>query len=167
LYLEKITGNVAASTDSFLVLVVAAIGSVVQCSSIAVALEKRPDAAYIATALSMLPNVHFEFSLSSVQCLLLLSIYYNCLAKPCQAHDYVLMASCKAQALFKWSVQPRLLWIEAADKNMTSHLYANDNTATDLLRRSFWSILVIETLVLRLKLPSSGWKLTLIQRTRI
>ena len=59
------------------------------------------------------------------------------------------------------------LWIEAADKNMTSHLYVNDNTATDLLRRSFWSILVIETLVLRLKLPSLGWKLTLIQRTRI
>ena len=37
---------------------------------------------------------------------------------------------------------------------MTSHLYANDNTATELLRRSFWSILVIETLVLRLKFLS-------------
>ncbi|PMD17904.1 hypothetical protein NA56DRAFT_578013 [Hyaloscypha hepaticicola] len=142
LYLEKIVGNVAASTDSFLVLVVAAIGSVVRCSSIAVALEKRPDAAYIATALSMLPNVHFEFSLSSVQCLLLLSIYYNCLAKPCQAHDYVLMASCKAQALFK------------------CHLYANDNTATELLRRSFWSILVIETeLGYHIDMPESNiWK---------
>ncbi len=150
------TGNITASTDSFLVLVVAAIGSVVRCSSIADAFEKRPDAAYIATALSMLPNALFEFSLSSVQCLLLLSIYYNCLAKPCQAHDYILMASCKAQALFKWSVRLRLSWIVTANRNMISHLYANDNKATELLRRSFWSILVIETLVLRVKLSMSG-----------
>jgi len=52
----------------------------------------------------MIPYVHSEFSLRSVQCLVLLSIYYNCMAKPCQAHDYILMASCKAQALFKWQV---------------------------------------------------------------
>jgi hypothetical protein len=64
--------------------------------------EKRPDARYIGKALSMLPSVHFEFSLRSVQCLVLLGIYYNYMAKPCQAHDYILMASCKAQALFKW-----------------------------------------------------------------
>lgn len=49
------------------------------------------------------------------------------------------------------------LWIVAADKNMTSHLYANDNTATELLRRSFWSILVIETLVLLLKVSIFSW----------
>jgi hypothetical protein len=50
---------------------------------------------------------------------------------------------------------------------MTSHLYANDNTATELLRRSFWSILVIETLVLNLEFSIFGWKLTVVQRTRI
>jgi hypothetical protein len=133
---------------------VAAIGSVVQCPSIPVALEKRPDAAYIAKALSMLPHVHFEFSLRGVQCLLLLSIYYNCLAKPCQAHDYVLMASCKAQALFKWSAQLRVRQVIVADQEMFSRLYENDSIATELLRRSFWSILVIETSVVCLKFQS-------------
>jgi hypothetical protein len=101
MYLENIGGNVVPSPNSCLVLLIAAIGSVAQCPSITVAYEKRPDAGFIARALSMLPDVHFEFSLRSVQCLVLLSIYYNCIGKPCQAHDYILMASCKAQALFK------------------------------------------------------------------
>ncbi len=102
LYHEKMVGDLLPSSDSCLVLLVAAVGSVAQCSSITLALEERPDACYIQKALSMLPNVHFEFGLRGVQCLIILSIYYKCIAKPCQAHDYALMASWKAQALFKW-----------------------------------------------------------------
>lgn len=83
-------------------LLVAAIGSVAQCPSLVAAYKARPDSGYISKALSMLPNVLFEFSLTSVQCLVLLSIYYSSIAKPCQAHDYILMASMKAQSIFKW-----------------------------------------------------------------
>ncbi|KAL5353104.1 hypothetical protein ACLOAV_001134 [Pseudogymnoascus australis] len=101
LYLENIVGDSSPCPDYCLVLLVAAIGSVCQCSSLATAYSTRPDVDYIGKALAMLPNVHFEFSLRSVQCLVLLGVYYNCIGKPCQAHDYILMASCKAQALFK------------------------------------------------------------------
>ncbi|KFY37225.1 hypothetical protein V494_04862 [Pseudogymnoascus sp. VKM F-4513 (FW-928)] len=101
LYLGNIAGDFSPCPDSCLVLLVAAIGSVCQFSSRATAYEKRPDVDYIGKALTVLPDVHFEFSLRSVQCLVLLAVYYNCIGKPCQAHDYILMASCKAQALFK------------------------------------------------------------------
>lgn len=101
-YLEKFASPLVPSSGACLVLLVAAIGSISQCSSLTVAYETRPDSRYIRKALCMLPIVHFEFSLTSVQCLLLLSIYYCSMAKPCQAHDYILMASSKAQAIFKW-----------------------------------------------------------------
>jgi hypothetical protein len=38
---------------------------------------------------------------TSIQCLIFLSIYYCCILKPCQAHDYCLIASFKIQNLFK------------------------------------------------------------------
>jgi hypothetical protein len=101
-YRGKITSRLVPSSDSCLVLLVAAIGSIAQCSSLTAAYEAQPDSRYISKALCMLPNVHFEFSLTSVQCFVLLSIYYCAMAKPCQAHDYILVASSKAQAIFKW-----------------------------------------------------------------
>ncbi|KAH6698102.1 hypothetical protein BKA61DRAFT_246180 [Leptodontidium sp. MPI-SDFR-AT-0119] len=132
----------STSTDHCLVLIVAAIGSVCRCSSLATAYSKRPDARYIGKALAMLHNVHLEFSLRSAQCLLLLAVYYNCIGKPCQAHDFVLMASCKTQALFK------------------CHLYDDDSRSMELLRRIFWSILLIETeLGYHMDMPESNiWK---------
>ncbi|CZR69216.1 uncharacterized protein PAC_19116 [Phialocephala subalpina] len=142
-YREQIVGDLPPSTETFIVLLIAAIGSIARCSSLAEAYVSRPDAKYIQNALSMLPKVHFEFSLKSVQCFVLLSIYYDRMAKPCQAHDYILIASCKAQALFK------------------CHLY-DDNPATmELLRRCFWSILLIETceLAYHIDMPESNiWK---------
>ncbi|KAH6663761.1 hypothetical protein B0J14DRAFT_609007 [Halenospora varia] len=141
-YREMITGLLVPSSGSCLVLLVAAIGSVAQCSSLTAAYEARPDSHYISKALYMLPNVHFEFSLTSVQCLVLLSIYYCSMAKPCQAHDYILMASSKAQAIFK------------------CRLFEDDERQSDLLRRSFWSILLIESeLAYHIDMPESNiWK---------
>lgn len=123
-------------------LLVAAIGTVAQCSSLTAAYEKRPDSPYISKALCMLPNVLFEFSLTSVQCLVLLSIYYCSIAKPCQAHDYILIASSKAQAIFK------------------CRLFEGDERRIDLLRRAFWSILLIESdLAYHIDMPESNiWK---------
>lgn len=103
-YLEKLASLLTPSSDACLLLLVAAIGSVAQCSSLTEAYNTRPDSPFISKALCMLPNVHFEFSLTSVQCLILLGVYYCFMAKPCQAHDYILMASMKAQAILKWYV---------------------------------------------------------------
>jgi hypothetical protein len=101
-YLEKLASPLIPSSGACLALLAAAIGSIAQCSSLTEAYETRPDSRYINKALCMLSNVHLEFSLTSVQCLVLLSIYYCFMVKPCQAHDYILMASSKAQAIFKW-----------------------------------------------------------------
>ena len=101
-YLEKFASPLIPSSGACFALLVAAIGSVAQCSSLTEVYETRPDSRYISKALSMLPNVLLEFSLTSVQCLVLLSIYYCSMVKPCQAYDYILMASSKAQAIFKW-----------------------------------------------------------------
>ncbi|KAH8586393.1 hypothetical protein B0O99DRAFT_695529 [Bisporella sp. PMI_857] len=89
LYLGKTVGSFTPCPDSCLVLLVAAIGSVCQSLSLSTTYAMQPDAEYIGKALTMLPSVHFEFSLRSVQCLVFLSIYYNCIGKPCQAHDYI------------------------------------------------------------------------------
>ncbi|EPE34245.1 C6 transcription factor, putative [Glarea lozoyensis ATCC 20868] len=141
-YLEMTKGLLPQSTDLFLSLVTAAIGSVVQCRSFREVQETRPDTIYIERALSILPVVNMEFSLRSVQCLVMLTIYYNCIMKPCQAHDYILMASFKAQGLFK------------------CHFYPDDDINQNLLRRCFWSILMIETdLAYHIDMPeSNAWK---------
>ncbi|KAL2071148.1 hypothetical protein VTL71DRAFT_12383 [Oculimacula yallundae] len=142
LYLDKLGNDSSPCADHCLVLLVAAIGSVCQCASLATAYSTRPDATYIGKALTMLPHVQLEFSLRSTQCLLFLAVYYNCIGKPCQAHDYILMASCKTQALFK------------------CHIYDDDENSLMLLRRVFWSTLLIETeLGYHMDMPESNiWK---------
>ncbi|KFY24116.1 hypothetical protein V493_05440 [Pseudogymnoascus sp. VKM F-4281 (FW-2241)] len=141
-YLEKLNSPLTPSSDACLLLLVAAIGSIAQCPSLTAAYNTRPDSQYISKALCMLPNVHFEFSLTSVQCLILLSVYYCFIAKPCQAHDYILMASSKAQALLK------------------CRLFEDNERQSDFLRRSFWSILLIESdLSYHIDMPESNiWK---------
>ncbi|CZT41704.1 uncharacterized protein RSE6_01477 [Rhynchosporium secalis] len=142
LYLEKLGSELSPSADYCLALIVAAIGSVCRCASFATAYTTRPDAKYIGKALTMIPFVNLEFSLRSAQCLLFLAVYYNSIGKPCQAHDYILMASCKAQALFKCQI------------------YHADEESLTLLRLVFWSTLLIETeLGYHMDMPESNvWK---------
>ncbi|KAK9342105.1 hypothetical protein V1522DRAFT_55694 [Lipomyces starkeyi] len=142
-FFQSITGSFHNSTDSCLVLLVAAIGSLAESGSVMAALEARPDAPYIESALAMLPTVLLECSLRSLQCLVLFSIYYCCLVKPCQAHDYALMASFKAQNLLK------------------SQLYVDNAEKLELVRRAFWATLLIESeLGIQFDLAESGiWKL--------
>lgn len=52
-------------------------------------------------ALSMLPIVIQEYSVTSVQCLVLFSLHSACLVQPIQAHDYIQSASLKIQPFFK------------------------------------------------------------------
>lgn len=94
-YFRVLSEPLTPSCQSCLVLLVAAIGSVAH--------NPTPDREnpFFAAALLSLPLVVAECSLVSVQCLVFLSIYYACLLKPCQAHDYCLVSSFKIQNLFK------------------------------------------------------------------
>lgn len=82
------------SSRSCLALLVAAIGGVVR--------NQSSGGPYYEAALASLPVVLAECTLTSIQCLICLSIYYCCLLKPFQAHDYCLIAAFKIQNLFKW-----------------------------------------------------------------
>ncbi|KAK9482020.1 hypothetical protein V1527DRAFT_501293 [Lipomyces starkeyi] len=142
-FFQSITGSFHNSTDSCLVLLLAAVGSLAESDSVMAALEARPDAPYIESALAMLPTVLVECSLRSLQCLVLFSVYYCCLVKRCQAHDYALMASFKAQNILK------------------CQLYVDNAEKLELVRRPFWATLLIESeLSVQFDLAESGiWKL--------
>jgi hypothetical protein len=94
-YFRILSEPLTPSCQSCLALLVAAVGCTVH--------DPTPDRAspFFAAALTSLPLVVAECSLVSVQCLVFLGIYYACLLKPCQAHDYCLVASFKIQNLFK------------------------------------------------------------------
>lgn len=87
------------STDTFLVLMVLASGSIAHEATQTKAFERRPDTMYLNLALEMLHVVILEQSLRSVQCLLAASIYFYLFLKPLQAHDFAVMAIKKAQQL--------------------------------------------------------------------
>ncbi|KAK2616267.1 hypothetical protein QQS21_000902 [Conoideocrella luteorostrata] len=86
-------------TDTFLVLMVLASGTIAQHDSHGIALEERPDAMYLNAAMEMLHLVVLEQTIRSVQCLVAASIHYYLLLKPIQAHDLILLAIKKAQNL--------------------------------------------------------------------
>jgi hypothetical protein len=93
LYFSTLSDSLAPSCVTCLVLVVAAIGCVAH--------NPTTGSHFFETALASLPVVLAECTVTSIQCLIFLSIYYCCILKPCQAHDYCLIASFKIQNLFK------------------------------------------------------------------
>jgi hypothetical protein len=98
--------NVSPSATTCLVMTVAAIGEIVGLSNSTTITIDQPESKYIQSALSMLPMVMLASDITSVQCLVMFSIYFYCLFKPLRAHDFVLMASMKAQNLWKRSEPP-------------------------------------------------------------
>jgi hypothetical protein len=125
------------ASERCLYLIVVAIGSLAQYDSLQEALRQRPDALWMEKALGLLPTVLLESSVKALQCLIFLSIYYLCLVKPCQAHDYILIASIRAQDLLKRG-------------NL-------DAETQELVRRAFWANFLIESeLSIQLDLASSG-----------
>jgi Fungal specific transcription factor domain. len=96
-FVQAITSYLPPSTGSCLTLLILAIGCVAKCETIMDAVRRRPEATYIQAAMEMLPCVFAENSLRSAQCLLLFSIYHLCCARPCQGHEYVVMASYRLQ----------------------------------------------------------------------
>lgn len=94
-YFRVLCGLLRPSSETCLSLLVAAIGHIVEQD------EAASGTPYFETALASLPIIIAECSLRSVQCLMLIGLYYCCLLKPCQAHDYCLIASSKIQNIIK------------------------------------------------------------------
>lgn len=128
-----------SSSDTCLAILAMALGSFAATDTITVALDKRLGTEYFAEAAKLLPDVLLDFSVRSLQCLILFAVYHMCLIRPCQAHDYVLMASARAQNMLK------------------IHFYGADSQTMEALRRAYWAILLIESeLSTQLDLPQSG-----------
>lgn len=96
-FVQAITSCFPPSVGSCLSLLILAIGCVAECETIMEAVRRRAGAIYIQASMEMLPCVFTDSSPRGTQCLLLFSIYYLCCALPCQAHDYVAMASYRMQ----------------------------------------------------------------------
>jgi hypothetical protein len=129
------------SSERCLYLILMAIGSLAQYESLSAALRERPDAPLMEEVLLLLPTVLLENSLTALQCLIFVSTYYLCLVKPCQAHDYILIASIRARNLLKSA--------------------SLDPENQELIRRALWAALLIESeLVTQLDLTTrSVWTL--------
>ena len=146
-YLQILSGPLPASSNSCLALLVAAIGCFAHDKTTAdtTAAASRHDAPYFQAAMSSLPAVLSDTSVTSIQCLVLLAIYYCCLLKPCQAHDYALIASFKTQNLLK-------SFRRTIDSN--HEMYEH-------VKRAYWSILLLESeLAVQFDVAKSGiWDL--------
>ncbi|OBT56943.1 hypothetical protein VE04_03201 [Pseudogymnoascus sp. 24MN13] len=100
-YLSIISGPLTPSPNSCLVLLVAAVGLLAQEIVSNGELVESTHSSYFEAAMTMLPIVVSDCELTSVKCLVLISIYHCCLLKPYQAHNYCLIASSKIQNLLK------------------------------------------------------------------
>jgi hypothetical protein len=84
----------------------------------------------------------WDVHMTSIQCLILISICYCCLLKPCRAHDYCLIASLKIQNLFKWWTRA---FLGAVSRLMVSSgLQATGSDTLELTHRVYWAILLLE-----------------------
>ncbi|SPO02449.1 uncharacterized protein DNG_05122 [Cephalotrichum gorgonifer] len=124
-----------------LAMLVIAIGSLVAPPPTA-GLEKRPDIQYFERATSVFAEVMADYTIVGLQCQVLFSLYYLCLVRPCEAHDYIMIASIRAQNMLK------------------SRLYEDDPHQLEALRRACWAVILIESeLGAQLNLAESGiWK---------
>ncbi|EHA18719.1 hypothetical protein ASPNIDRAFT_176433 [Aspergillus niger ATCC 1015] len=101
-YFRVLSGPLQPCSESCLSLLVAAIGhSVAEDMTVS-------SVPYFETALASLPIIIRECSIRSVQCLMLISLYYCCLLRPCQAHDYCLIASAKIVNIIKSEIAGQL-----------------------------------------------------------
>ncbi|KAL5000434.1 hypothetical protein BDV10DRAFT_200154 [Aspergillus recurvatus] len=142
-FIEAVTSCFPPTVSSCITLLVLAIGSAVESESINDTLRNHLDKKYIQAAMEMLPCVFAESCPRGAQCLLLFAIYHLCRAQPCQAHDFVAMASYKLQ-------------------NYIMSELATDDDTSSILGNCFWSALLIESeLRVQLDLVDSGiWDMT-------
>lgn len=138
-YLSVISGPLTPGPESCLVMLVAAVGAVAhQDPALGASSGEDSSEFYLDAAMASLPVVLIDSSIESVQCLVLLSIYYCSLSRPCQAYDYAMIASFKVQNLLR----------------------SLDATASELyedVKRAYWAVLLIESeLCVQLDVVESG-----------
>ncbi|KAB8227957.1 uncharacterized protein BDW43DRAFT_233480 [Aspergillus alliaceus] len=93
-FAHAITNGFPTSSESCLALLVLAIGSLFADGAFSHRLDKSDENSYIKAALGMLPCIVTDGDgIRAMQCLLLFSIYFLCCVKPCQAHNFVSLAS--------------------------------------------------------------------------
>ncbi|KAB5575537.1 hypothetical protein GE09DRAFT_1184547 [Coniochaeta sp. 2T2.1] len=142
-YAQVISGPLTPCPETCLVLAVAAVGALVQHDhALGAPGSDNSSKFYQEAAVASLPAVLVSGSIESVQSLFLLSLYYCCLSKPCQAYDYVVIASLKVQ-------------------NLLRHAGASTGQLYEQMKRCYWAILLLESeLRNQLDLVDSGiWDL--------
>jgi hypothetical protein len=136
-YFRVISGPLMPGPESCLVLLVAAVGSVARQDPL-LGHDNNTNSNnlyedYLDVATASLPTVLVDGSIESVQCLVLLSIYYCCLSKPYQAYEYAMVASFKVQNLLKQlSTRPD----DGSGSDGELHEHA---------KRAYWAVLLIES----------------------
>ncbi|KAJ9646844.1 hypothetical protein H2204_000536 [Knufia peltigerae] len=120
------------SPDSFLLLMVLAIGSLNANDSIGTFQAEE----FHAQALSMLGCVLEEVSLRSVQCVILLTIFYGLKFMPMKAQEYISMGSIKMQNLME--IQPVNKSVDDASGDI---IYDLEEYET----RAFWALFILES----------------------
>lgn len=132
-------GNAQGEAQRCAGMLVLAIGSLAETGLGHGTVDERPDVLFLDEALPLLPTVISDYSLPSLYSLILFSLYYLCLMRPCHAHDYILMASHKIQDMLK------------------SRGSRDDFDHTDAVQRAYWAVLLIESeLKVQLDVVGSG-----------
>lgn len=126
-YMNTIFRPLTSGPDSCLVLLVAALGFLVEEQhAVGGSSASNHSAFYFEAAMGSLPKVVLDASITSVQCLVLLAIYWCCSAKPCQAYEYVVIASLKVQNLLRTCT-------------------TDDTELYEKIKRAYWAILLLES----------------------
>lgn len=126
-YLRTISGPLRPSCDSGLALLVAAVGFLVAEDPVTGQGPGDYSAVqFLEAALASLPAIISSSTIGGIHSLLLLAVYHSCALRPCQAYDYLTIASFKIQNLLKGA------------SNMDGELHEQIN-------RSFWATLLFES----------------------
>lgn len=141
-FIDSNAAGFPCSTISCLSLLVTAIASLV---------DDRPHSTHYEAALSMMPIAMQEYSVTSVQCLLLFSIYFCCLLQPIRAYDYIQAAFLKIRPFLKRcaiicirTITPSLAIANWACVNGTRYLSSSEGSPeSPLVTRLYWTIHLI------------------------
>jgi hypothetical protein len=142
-FFESKAAGFSYSTISCLSLLVAAIASLV---------DDRPHSSHYEAALSMMPIAIQECSITSVQCLILFSIYCSCLLQPRQAYDYIQAAFLKIQPFLKRcaticisrkSTPSRAISNLTCFDGISPSFFSEGSPESHLITRLYWTIYLI------------------------
>ncbi|KAH8700646.1 hypothetical protein BGW36DRAFT_447416 [Talaromyces proteolyticus] len=107
-FFDANTNSFPPSNKSCQSLLVAAIGFLVAGQTMGSASSLQTASCYFDAAQSMLYFSLLEDDWRSTQCLVLVSLYFSCLLRPRQAHDFAILATSKVQKLLKIEISTQI-----------------------------------------------------------